>query len=111
MSEFRYQAVEENGARVAGVIEADDRQSALRLLGQRGLFPSNLEIKSANGAVASAAPKTKTDQPADFSFANRIKRKDITALTREISASSSSPLSAASVKTSGQMLMTPKIRA
>ena len=86
MSEFRYQAVEENGARVAGVIEADDRQSALRLLGQRGLFPSNLEIKSANGAVASAAPKTKTDQPADFSFANRIKRKDITALTREISA-------------------------
>ena len=39
MSEFRYQAVEESGASVAGVIEADDRKSALRLLGQRGPKP------------------------------------------------------------------------
>jgi general secretion pathway protein F len=86
MSEFRYQAVEGNGANVAGVIEADDRKSALRLLGQRGLFPSNLELNLTNGATVSAAPKTKTDQPGGFSFGNRVKRKDITALTREISA-------------------------
>jgi general secretion pathway protein F len=86
MSEFRYQAVEENGARVTGVIEADDRKSALRLLGQRRLFPSNLEPNSANGGTAGTAPKTKTGAPADFSFGHRIKRKDITALTREISA-------------------------
>jgi type II secretory pathway component PulF len=86
MSEFRYQAVEENGASVAGVIEADDRKSALRLLGQRGLFPSNLEMNSANVEIAKSASKNKTNQPADFSFGNRIKRKDITALTREISA-------------------------
>jgi len=86
MSEFRYQAVEENGASVAGVIEADDRKSALRLLGQRGLFPSNLELNSANGVAASAAPNAKAGQPADFSFGHRIKHKDITALTREISA-------------------------
>jgi general secretion pathway protein F len=86
MSEFRYQAVGENGASVAGVIEADDRKGALRLLGQRGLFPSNLELNSANGKAASAATKPKADQPAGFSFGNRIKRKDITALTREISA-------------------------
>jgi general secretion pathway protein F len=86
MSEFRYQAVEENGANVAGVIEADDRKSALRLLGQRGLFPSNLEINSANGALVNNAPKTQAGQPANFSFGHRIKRKDITALTREISA-------------------------
>ena len=52
MSEFRYQAVEESGASVAGVIEADDRKSALRLLGLRGLCPSNLELNSANGATA-----------------------------------------------------------
>jgi type II secretory pathway component PulF len=86
MSEFRYQAVQENGASVAGVIEADDRKGALRLLGQRGLFPSNLELNSANGVVTSAASKTIAGQPAGFSFGNRIKRKDITALTREISA-------------------------
>ncbi len=86
MSEFRYHAVEENGASVAGVIEADDRKSALQLLGRRGLFPSNLELNSSNGEVAKSGSKTKTNLPADFSFANRIKRKDITALTREISA-------------------------
>jgi type II secretory pathway component PulF len=86
MSEFRYQAVEENGASVAGVIEADDRKSALRLLGQRGLFPSNLQLNSGNGEAAKVVPNARPSQPADFSFGNRIKRKDITALTREISA-------------------------
>jgi len=86
MNEFRYQAVEENGASVAGVIEAEDRKGALRLLGQRGLFPSNLELNSANEVTIIAASKTKAGQPMGFSFGNRIKRKDITALTREISA-------------------------
>jgi general secretion pathway protein F len=86
MSEFRYQAVEENGASVAGVIEADDRKSALQLLGRRGLFPSNLELNSANGEAANSISKSAAGQPVKFSFANRIKRKDVTALTREISA-------------------------
>jgi len=86
MSEFRYQAVQENGASVTGVIEADDRKSALRLLGQRGLFPSNLELNSGNGAAAKAAPADKAVQAVDVAFGQRIKRKDITALTREISA-------------------------
>ena len=69
-----------------GVIEADDRKSALRLLGQRGLFPSNLELNFGNGAAAGAVSKIKPAQSADVSFGNCIKRKDITALTREISA-------------------------
>jgi type II secretory pathway component PulF len=86
MTEFRYQAVGDNGANVEGVIEADDRKGALRLLGQRGLFPSNLELNSANGKAAGTASKAKADQPAGFSFGNHVKRKDITALTREISA-------------------------
>ena len=47
MSAFRYQAVEDSGASVTGVIEAEDRKAALQLLGQRGLFPSTLEISSA----------------------------------------------------------------
>jgi general secretion pathway protein F len=86
MSEFRYQADEESGASVAGVIEADDRKSALRLLGQRGLFPSQLEINSANGEIKTSAVATKAQTLAEVSFGQRIKRKDITALTREISA-------------------------
>jgi type II secretory pathway component PulF len=83
MSEFRYQAVGENGASVAGVITADDRKSALRLLGQRGLFPSNLEINSANGEAAKTVTPAK---PAEVSAGHYVRRKDITALTREISA-------------------------
>jgi general secretion pathway protein F len=86
MSEFRYQAVEENGASVAGVIEADDRKSALQLLGRRGLFPSNLELNFGNSDAANSISKNAAGAPVKFSFGNRIKRKDVTALTREISA-------------------------
>lgn len=82
MSEFRYQAVEASGTSVTGVIEAEDRKSALRQLGQRGLFPSLLELNGTRGAVAAAGAETS----GDFPFGQRIKRKDITALTREISA-------------------------
>jgi type II secretory pathway component PulF len=85
MSEFRYQAVGENGASVAGVITADDRKSALRLLGQRGLFPSNLELNSANGEAAKTVTSAKP-AAAEVSAGHYIRRKDITALTREISA-------------------------
>lgn len=83
MSEFRYQAVEASGANVAGVIEADDRKSALRLLGQRGLFPSKLELNGAHGESKKAA---KAEAPAPATPGGRVSRKEITAFTREISA-------------------------
>jgi len=86
MNAFRYQAIEAGGASVRGVIEAEDRKSALRLLGQRGLFPSNLEACAANGAVA-AAPVAASEAPATVAGRRRsISRKDITAFTRELSA-------------------------
>ncbi|MEI9863351.1 MAG: type II secretion system F family protein [Limisphaerales bacterium] len=57
------------------------------MLGQRGLFPSNLEINSSRNDTVKSIPNAKADQPpAGFSFGNRIKRKDVTALTRQISA-------------------------
>ena len=86
MSEFRYQAVESGGASVAGVIEAEDRRSALRQLGQRGLCPSKLELNSATAAAARPTTSPTPGQPAEFHLGQRAKRKDITALTREISA-------------------------
>jgi general secretion pathway protein F len=86
MSEFRYQAVEANGANIAGVIEADDRKSALQLLSQRGLFPSKLELNGANGTATSISLSAKTRAREDSPSGGRVKRKDITALTREISA-------------------------
>ena len=90
MMAFKYRAVEGSGVSVGGVIEAEDRKSALRLLGDRGLFPSSLE------------PTTKTArplQPKETSPGNsaiprvepggvggRVTRKEVTAFTREMSA-------------------------
>ncbi len=82
MNAFRYQAIESGGTSVRGVIEAEDRKAALRLLGERGLFPSNLEA-CANGA---AAPSAAGHAPSTAGRRRSISRKDITAFTRELSA-------------------------
>lgn len=94
MSAFRYQAVEASGAPVKGVIEAEDRKTALRLLGKRGLFPSLLETSDvslrANGAapeageVAIPVGETKKSWDANIRFGPRIRRKEMTAFTREM---------------------------
>jgi type II secretory pathway component PulF len=86
MNAFRYQAIEAGGASVRGVIEAEDRKAALRLLGQRGLFPSNLEACQINGAATTAAPMVVSRAPAVSSRRRSVSRKDITAFTRELSA-------------------------
>ena len=85
MNAFRYHAIESNGSSVEGVIEADDRKSARKLLGERGLFPSNLEASSNGEARVQASKPTGRVVPSGRSV-RRIKRKDITAFTREISA-------------------------
>ena len=82
MNSFRYQAVAASGSTVEGVIEADDRRTALQLLGQRGLFPSHLEACANNGSAAQSRP----DSPAAEGPGRRIKRRDVTAFTREMSA-------------------------
>ncbi len=87
MNSFRYQAIEASGSSVRGVIEAEDRKAALRLLGQRGLFPSNLEPCAANGGAAVAtAPVLTTLAPAPTGRRRGVSRKDITAFTRQLSA-------------------------
>ncbi len=91
MNTFRYQAIQAGGDSIEGVIEAEDRKAALQLLGRRGLFPSNLEMDAGNVAAAkSSAPSTATAaapaRPIEFSFGERVRRKDITAFTREMSA-------------------------
>jgi type II secretory pathway component PulF len=86
MKAFRYQAIELNGAPVKGEIEAADRKSALQLLGARGLFPSTLEICAQTGAAAVSSLKTPGKAPAVHVSGGRIKRKEITAFTRELGA-------------------------
>jgi len=86
MNAFRYQAIELSGTAVQGVIEAEDRKSALHLLGKRGLFPSHLEIcSSAEDVPAATLPATETRRSA-VHYGKRIKRKEITAFTREMAA-------------------------
>ena len=81
MNSFRYQAIESGGTAVNGVIQAEDRRAALLLLGEKGLFPSSLEME--------AAPATKEEKNA-FAEAPRtdrgVRRKEITAFTREMGA-------------------------
>jgi general secretion pathway protein F len=94
MNAFRYQAIEAGGASVRGVIEAEDRKAALRLLGERGLFPSNLELCKSNGngngastSVATmAAPMVVAPAPTAAGRRKSISRRDISAFTRELSA-------------------------
>jgi type II secretory pathway component PulF len=91
MNAFRYQAIEAGGASVRGVVEAEDRKAALRLLSERGLFPSNLEVCKSNGGAATPATVTTAPLltvPARGTDGRRksISRKDIAAFTRELSA-------------------------
>jgi type II secretory pathway component PulF len=94
MNAFRYQAIEAGGASVRGVIEAEDRKAALRLLSQRGLFPSNLELCKTNGngngngvaVVVPMAPVAAAPASAPVGRRRGISRKDISAFTRELSA-------------------------
>src|SRR5262245_54729752 len=83
MNSFRYQAIEGNGSQVNGVIEAEDRKSALLVLGERGLFPSILE-SAAPAAKAPAESAVKSSPSVGFSFGKGVKRKEITAFTREM---------------------------
>src|SRR2546426_7622299 len=88
MNAFRYQAVEGNGGSVSGVIEAEDRKMALSLLGERGLFPSSLEAVSVSTGVPAAPSQAAVEErrPASFRLGNQVKRKEITAFTREMGA-------------------------
>jgi general secretion pathway protein F len=83
MNLFRYQAIGAGGAPVQGEIAAEDRKAALQLLGQRGLFPSALESCSAEEKLAADST---TVRKGETTLARRIRRKDITAFTREIGA-------------------------
>src|SRR5436190_1555959 len=85
MNAFRYQAMEGSGTSVSGVIEAEDRKTALQLLGARGLFPSNLEVAAA-GTVATAEPEKNEGQSWQLRLGSGIKRKEITSFTQEMAA-------------------------
>lgn len=82
MNTFHYQASGAGGEATSGMIEAEDRKNALQLLGKRGLFPSHLEAcAKEEGTVREVSPGK-----VEFRFSSSVKRKEITAFTREMSA-------------------------
>lgn len=88
MSAFRYQAIAVDGRPAQGVIEAEDRRSALQVLGERGLFPSSLEPCSPRPASSYlASAQAGVAQSPGWRWGGvGIRRKEITAFTREIAA-------------------------
>ncbi|MDB6033458.1 MAG: ral secretion pathway protein [Verrucomicrobiales bacterium] len=94
MTSFRYQAIENGGTAVKGIIEAENRRAALLILGERGLFPSDLEACSGNGnGNAKANGNTPATQSvpekgkrSEIRFGTGVKRKEITAFSREMAA-------------------------
>jgi general secretion pathway protein F len=84
MSQFHYKAVQGGGQAVDGVIEAEDRKSALQLLGRRGLYPSVLEAAAVGDAPA--GPIEAVAATVTPGKRGAVKRKDITAFTREMAA-------------------------
>jgi len=93
MTAFRYQAIGTTGEPVKGVIEAEDRKNALDVLGDRGLFPSSLELcapaetarANGNGTPAVQTP-AHPEARKEIRFGARVRRKEITAFTREMAA-------------------------
>jgi general secretion pathway protein F len=86
MNSFRYQALDVAGSAVQGVIEAEDRKSALHLLGERGFFPSDLRLCASVAEGSAPAAETKAAVSFRLGSGTSIKRRDITAFTREMSA-------------------------
>src|SRR5262245_5935220 len=87
MTSFRYQAIAGSGATVNGVIEAEDRRAALSSLGAQGLFPSTLEICAPSAKESIPNPVQTTSSPSPgMRFGSPVKRKEITAFTREMGA-------------------------
>lgn len=81
---FQYQAVTKGGSKTSGVIEATDRRSALRLLSDKGLFPSDLQIAGSNSKESTT--KNSSEQINLSSLSGGVKSKEITGFTRELAA-------------------------
>jgi general secretion pathway protein F len=86
MGAFRYQAVEASGNSVNGVIEADDRKSALQMLSTRGIFASQIEACAAVVAVEKTEMARSASRTTLRVGGSGIRRKQVTAFTREMAA-------------------------
>ncbi len=104
MGAFRYQAATASGGNVTGVIEAQDRRSAIEELSRQGLYPSDLkavaevavgstqsaaraggEVKKPLGSPRETTEASSASASSPGSVVKGVSRKEITAVTRQIS--------------------------
>jgi type IV pilus assembly protein PilC len=91
MNAFRYQALQADGSRVEGVIEADDRKAALQVLGRQGLFPARLDpctpgVSSRPTAPTTSPSPTTPSQPFRWPGSGRVRGRTVAGFTRGMSA-------------------------
>lgn len=81
MPEYKYSAIDRNGAQTSGKIEAASDEQARQKLMAKGLMVTTLASDSgaAKPVVAAAAPKK-----ARFSFGKQVSDDDVTIMTRQL---------------------------
>ncbi len=81
MPEYKYNAIDRNGAQTTGKIEAPNDEQARQKLMARGLMVTSLvgDTGAAKPAVAVAAAPKKS-----FSFGSKVSAEDVTTMTRQL---------------------------
>ncbi|NBP89721.1 MAG: type II secretion system F family protein, partial [Opitutae bacterium] len=81
MPEYKYNAIDRNGAQTTGKIEAPTDEQARQKLMARGLMVTSLvgDTGAAKPVVAAAAAPKKS-----FSFGSKVSAEDVTTMTRQL---------------------------
>ncbi len=81
MPEYKYNAIDRNGAQTTGKIEAANDEQARQKLMARGLMVTSLvgDTGAAKPAAAAAAAPKKS-----FSFGSKVSAEDVTTMTRQL---------------------------
>ena len=80
MPDYKYTAIDRNGAQATGRIDAADDAQARQKLMAKGLMVTTLVADSAGAKPAAAAAPAK----AGFSFGAKVTQNDVTVMTRQL---------------------------
>lgn len=87
MKTFRYQAVQADGSRIEGILEADGRRAALRELERQGCFPSRLEAAGAVDPIPQSSGAGAADERGGrWRWPRRVRGRSIVVFTHGMSA-------------------------
>ena len=81
MPEYKYTAIDRNGAQASGKIEAASDEQARQKLMAKGLMVTTL---AADGGAAKPAAAAAAPAKAGFSFGSKVSQNDVTVMTRQL---------------------------